>query len=132
MKGKGWRSDWFLWYFCPIKSCKIAEKIPPKRGNGNLPCCCGNGERVNLIYAWKYVIFLQIYYILLSDVLLQKVKTYQPRNLWYILLKEVPRRFTLAWYQHQGINHSSICYSDCGTFFHDWRYVFFLACLLIG
>ena len=32
----------------------------------------------------------------LSDVLLNTVKTYQPRNLWYILLMEVPHGFTLA------------------------------------
>ena len=45
--------------------------------------------------------------LLLSDVLLKTVKTYQPRNPWYILLVEVPHGFTLACNQRQGINHSS-------------------------
>ena len=34
-----------------MKSCKITEKLPPKRGNGNYPGCCGNGELVIPIYA---------------------------------------------------------------------------------
>ena len=43
----------------------------------------------------------------LSYVLLKTVKTYQMRNPWYILRKEVIRGFNLAWNQRQGIYHSS-------------------------
>ena len=45
--------------------------------------------------------------LLFYSVLLNTLKTYQPRKLWYILLKEVPHGFTLACNYHQGINHSS-------------------------
>ena len=43
----------------------------------------------------------------LSGVLLKTAKTYQPHNLWYILMVEVPHGFTLACNQRLGINHSS-------------------------
>ena len=39
---------------CLIKSCKITEKLPPKRGNGNYPWWCGNEEREIPIYAPRY------------------------------------------------------------------------------
>ena len=44
--------------------------------------------------------------LFLSDVLLMIVKKYQPLNPWYILMMEVPHRFTLACNQRRGINHS--------------------------
>ena len=55
----------------------------------------------SMFYAYVFNI------LLLSDVLLKTVKTYQPLNLWCILLEEVPHGFTLECNQRQGINHSS-------------------------
>ena len=34
------------------------KKLPPKRGEDNLPWCCGNGERVIPIYGGRYLVLM--------------------------------------------------------------------------
>ena len=87
----------------------------------------------NVCHTFNNSVFicLRLNYILVSDVLLQTVKTYQPRNLYYILLKEYPHGFTLACKKILGINHISICYTECGRLIpYDYDPVLGLVLLL--
>ena len=55
--------------------------------------------------------YVEVYHLLTDlifsylNVLLNGVKIYQPRNLWYIFLKEFLHKFTLSCKQRRGINH---------------------------